>query len=209
MTARHKSKNKSKKQQRKSKPSAAEAPPRINQEHHGSRFGTIATVGAILISLIPLFPSLTAEWVPPYKRTDLVPTFAVTNDGFLPLTDVILACYIRKFTETSHKSNIGDLFVTPIGRQPSLDRNVPVTVPCGMSIIFSPSQVESMDIGILVRFHTWPWPFTYLKKQRVFRFVGTNDGEKLVWRGQPPNEMLPDLERHLRQDYEFAHDDSR
>lgn len=161
-------------------------------QHISTIVGIVLTLIG-LITLIELYPRLSAASQPPYDSRDLVPTFAVTNDGYLPLSDVLFACYIWKTSFNTKHLALDDVSISPVGKVSSFKPTDPITLPCKLKMTIPTKLVQSMDIGIIAQFRIWPTPFRSIK---VFRFIGTNDGEKIIWRKQPPNEMLPAI-KHM------------
>ena len=49
------------------------------------------------------------------------------------------------------------------------------------------SAIKGIDIAVVAYYR--PWPFTFLRCRKFFRFEGRNDGAKLNWYKQPPGDI--------------------
>src|SRR6267143_1614829 len=132
-----------------------------------------------LVSLIALSPRLSGASQSPFIAGDQIPAFEVKNDGYIQLTDVNVACYARKIKMTV--AEIEDTFTVANPPLQVLPKNDSLTLNCtGGSFMMAPaSAIKSIDIAVVAYYR--PWPFTFLRCRKFFRFEGRNDGTKVNW----------------------------
>jgi hypothetical protein len=122
----------------------------------------------------------------------------VSNDGYLRVTDVKIACFISTL---NLGGNIFNFVMSGTGSPPQqvLAPTETYTVPCspGRYISAPTSAIRHIEIGVVAYYR--PWPFTFLRSRKFFRFEGKNDGTKLNWFKQPPNEIDKQFDEAMRQ----------
>lgn len=121
-----------------------------------------------LITLIELYPRLSASAKSPFNPRDRIAAFAIRNDGYFKITEVKPECFIWKATGFGTMTNL--LNSNSAGMEPvkELRPTETMTIPCGITMI---GPIKSVDIGVIARYR--PWPFTFITKRKVFRFVAT------------------------------------
>ncbi len=159
--------------------------------------GTV--VGLIsLIALIELSPRLSASQESPFLAGDQVPSVVVSNDGYLRVTDVNIVCFAMDMKIAGNTFG----FVMVGNGSPPQKKLAPTesyTVSCapGRFIVAPTSAISQIEVGIVAYYR--PWPFTFLQCRKFFRFVGQNDGTKLNWFKQPPNDTGKKFDDFVRQ----------
>lgn len=82
-----------------------------------------------------------------------------------------------------------------------LQTEEPLTVPCTRGNLIGsadgPLVLKQADIAIVTYFR--PWPFTFLRCHRLFRFVARfgDDGKFVAWDAEPSIELEPDFDRFV------------
>jgi hypothetical protein len=191
---RKKPNRKNKKSTRKGEPKAPlPLPPPAIQTVSRRQIRSLEVLGILigiigLITLIELFPLLSASQQSPFLARDQVPSVSITNDGYFWVTDVKIACF-------GMNVKIGGATVGFVmsgeGSPPQaiLKPTESYTVSCsdgGILISAPTNSISQMDVGAVVYYR--PWPFTFLRCRRFYRFEGRNDGVKLNWFKEPPND---------------------
>jgi hypothetical protein len=135
------------------------------------------------ITVIELFPRLSASTAPSLDGPNYMESFVISNDGYLSVQHVEVDCFIWNATvATNSLSFIGGRgMIPPAG---SISPNDAYTVSCNRFLDAPSSSIESIDLGIIV--HYRPWPFTFIRRRRIFRFVGKQQRQGgLNWFRQP------------------------
>jgi hypothetical protein len=187
-----------KKKKRNNKNRPKNKPPNITR---GDRHLTIislilAAIG--LVTLVELFPRLSASATPPLDLSNQLASsrFTVSNDGYTRVTDVVSACFLWNVTEGGFQahSSLARVVVTP----PTmiLKPTEGYTVPCMTESMVGTSppfylNLKNADLAIVVYHRAWPWPFTFYRTRRLFRFVARvgRNGE-VAWDKQPTPESM-------------------
>jgi hypothetical protein len=202
-----KSKHKGKKRKQREVPimPPQEFPPTASKP---SKHGLILTVLGLVLTilglsaLIELFPILSASGSPPLDPNNQLSSsrFTITNDGYLPLTDVMSACFLWKVDQgVDHESDSMERIVVP--PESKLAPHEPFTVPCtSENSIITPGQpltITQADVAIAVYFR--PWPFTFLRKHKLLRLVARvgKQGE-VVWDRQPAADLEKDYDAFIQ-----------
>jgi hypothetical protein len=176
----------------------------------GRHIGTVLTaIGLIvgLVTLIELSPRLTPGATLPTDRNDPLSSsrFTVTNDGYLPLTDVHAACFVWKAkfrTEMGGIINFNSSFSNIASpRENRLPISEGLTIPCmARSPIGTPSgppHLTQADLALAVYYR--PWPIWFLRCHHLYRFVarfGSNE-EIVGWDKQPADVLTPDFDKFM------------
>jgi len=88
----------------------------------------------------------------------------------------------------NHLSNMMAGSGSPI--QKVLEPGQTYSVSCGeekSTFVNAPeSLVSSMTVEAVAIYR--PWPFTFFRSRRFFKFLGTNNGAKLNWYKEPPTD---------------------
>jgi hypothetical protein len=118
-------------------------------------------------------------------------SFAIRNDGYLKITNVEPSCFIWKMSGFSSATNELSRGNAGMDTVKELHPTETMTVPCGIVMI---GPIQSIDLGVIIHYH--PWPLTFLRQRRVFRFVvKPGEGKELNWYEQPS----ADLEKALNE----------
>jgi hypothetical protein len=142
--------------------------------------------------------------VAPFDPKDSFPTFEITNDGYLKVTDVEATCFFKVLETSSGNKTVngflGPPFTSPgypqyLLPQKVLNPNQTVTLPCSISLKDG-SQITQMDIGIVVHFRFWP--FAFWRTRKIQRFAVGRGDNGLVWHELPPNELEAAYEAALK-----------
>lgn len=193
------SKGKNKRRKRKEEPKLPPQSP-LTTSQRPSRHGLFLTVLGLvltligLIALVELFPRLSAS-PPSFTNPENVTAarFTVTNDGYLKLTDVSAACFIWEQRARSGESGWWNLsLVSSPNLRGTLRPTEGFTVPCLNSPAVIPPAVFA-DLAVIVYYR--PWPFTFLKTRRFYRFVSQLNNGNVTWEKQPPTLLEADFEK--------------
>jgi hypothetical protein len=184
---------------RRKKPSKSQQ--QIIQTTSSSRMTLLLTIlglviGAIsLITLIELFPRLSASYEPPFDITNAVPAFSIKNEGYFAVNSVEPACFIWKL-----KSQTGLSFERAwsqgnrdMGIVDSLSPTQTTTISCGIGWQMPATTIQEFDLAVIVYFR--PWPLTFIRQKKVFRFVAHQGKDGLIFHKQPPEPLEKDIEK--------------
>lgn len=165
----------------------------------------LTTIG--LVALIELFPRLSATASSPTDSNDPLTSskFAISNDGYLRVTDVASACFLWRVQMTSGGSSKPNVQFTDglaeVVKPPEnkLSPTEALTVPCtgqqvvGASAPYVQPALTHADLAIVVYYRDWP--FTFYRDRRFFRFVA-NIGKhgEVTWEKQPSSILEPDFD---------------
>ncbi len=196
-----KSKRRKKRRKQKATPTTPQqpSPPTVpivsnSQTQVWTGLGLLLTVIG-LITLIELFPRLSASATSPLDLGNQLASsrFAVTNDGYFQVTDVMSACFLWKVTEgrLHVSSSMAQVVIPPENR---LRPTESLTVPCVSENMFATNppdilNLKNADLAIAIYYRVWP--FTFYRTHRLFRFVARigRNGE-VIWDKQPSTEVL-------------------
>jgi hypothetical protein len=160
------------------------------------------------LALIAFLPRLSVSAALPSDPNEQLAssTFTVLNDGHVPVTDVKSACYLWKVqgengvhSTANIQGNVGRVVIPPAS---ILRPTEGYTVPCTSEKMFyfsPPLIVKHADIAIIVYYR--PWPFTFLRSHRLYRFVARMNpqGQITSWDKQPAAQLEPDFEHWLKE----------
>jgi len=205
-------KSKRKKKKRKQKEIPKVSPPQfqLTIPTSGSRWKRFLKIGTSLLaftgllSLIPLFPRLFPAATPPLDLGNQLASsrFTMTNDGYLQVTDVGSACFLWRVVEGGFHAtaSLARVVVPPENR---LRPTESYTVPCTSENMIGTSPpfmlpLRQADLAIVVYYR--PWPFTLIRRHRLFRFVARISGSgNVVWDKQPtPEQMETDYDAFIQ-----------
>jgi hypothetical protein len=154
-----------------------------------------------LITLIELFPRLSASGSSPLDPNDQLSSsrFTVTNDGYVRLTDVMSACFLREVTEGNvHFRGSMARIVQPPENKLGADESF--TVPCTTERMIkstTPLTITQADLAIAVYYR--PWPLTFLRGHKLLRLVArTGKQGEVVWDRQPAAPLEEDYDAFIR-----------
>jgi len=122
--------------------------------------------------------------------------FTISNDGYLDITHVQAGCYIK-----SAVVNKGIHIEETLGNDnlPTESTLIPAeryTVPCAIAINIATAKIDQADLAIVVYFR--PWPLTFLRRHRLFRFVArAGENGQLIWEPQPSAELEPSFDKFI------------
>ena len=142
-----------------------------------------------LVTLIELYPRLSAS----VDSSSSIPGFTVTNEGYLKVTNVVLTCFIWKATTEEDVTfgpayNIG----SPPGSRLNPDEGYSIT--CLEHAISPQPRFVGADLAIVASYR--PWPFTFLRLRRFFRFVARPLPQGgLAWDKQPSESIEKEFDR--------------
>ena len=161
-----------------------------------------------LLSLIPLFPRLSATATPTTNLDDVLGSskFTVTNDGTLRVTDVMSACFLWKVkmerpgATANFDSSLSRIVSPP---ETKLSPTEGFTIPCtaegrpivGSSAPFAQPRVTHADLAIVAYYRAWP--FTFYRDHRLFRFVAHFGQGEVTWEKQPAAALEPDFDKFI------------
>jgi hypothetical protein len=156
-------------------------------------------IGSIsLITVIELFPRLSATPTAPFDHGSQFASFQVSNDGYLRVGDVEVGCFIwRARMFNADFQNV----LTNSTLLPKLDQlNVgdSYTIDCRNLVYGPPQTIQRLDLAIFVHYRPWPWPFSLIRRTRVFRFTASPGVNGMNWYKQPPEPLLDDLNQALK-----------
>lgn len=152
--------------------------------------------------MIELFPRLSGTANPPLDQNNQLGSsnFTITNDGWFPVTDVMSACFLWKVVEGPAHFN-GSMARVVMPPESTLAPTEGYTVPCTPeNMIVTPGRpltIQQADLAIAVYFR--PWPLTFLRRHRLFRFVARigKQGE-VVWEKQPAADLEQDYNEFIQ-----------
>jgi hypothetical protein len=180
-----------KRQKKKDKPPKLSQPqpqPKGESPKRMSQFSTIVSIaiGLLgLLTLIQLFPQLSASASNPLTPGNIVASIQVTNEGYTKLTDFKLACYLAE-AQIGGMNATDVLSIDTIHIEPEIKSKESYTVPCtSFDSNLPPNAFQKIDIAAIVSYRLWPWPLSYMRGRRVFRFVALPGDNGLNWFKQP------------------------
>jgi hypothetical protein len=143
---------------------------------------------------VTLFPRLSALPQKPFDPNDRIASFVIRNDGYFKVTNVETACSIWKlgagrvtFTDSYNANNRNMQNVSALAPTEAM------TTTCGMVAL---QAIDHIDLGVIIYYR--PWPFTFVRKRRVFRYVVLpGRGGELNWFEQPSAELEVALDAYL------------
>lgn len=166
--------------------------------------GLVLTALGGLVTLIEMFPRLSAAAGSPLDQGNQLASskFTVSNDGYWQVSDVMSACYLWKVTEGGfHFTN--SMVRVAVPPENTLSPTEGYTVPCVSENMFGVAppfalKIKQADLAIAVYYRPWPWPFTIVRRHRLFRFVARigREGE-VVWDKQPAADLEPDFDNYI------------
>jgi hypothetical protein len=154
-----------------------------------------------LITLLELFPRLSVSGEPPLDRNNQLGSsrFTVTNDGYIPLTDVMSACFLWKVEEgnVGYYRSLAFIVKPP---ESKLDADESFTVPCAPNLAGragQPLAITQADLAMVVYYR--PWPFTFLRRHKLLRLVA-RIGEQgdIIWERQPAAPLEKDFDAYIQ-----------
>jgi len=154
-----------------------------------------------LASLIELRPRPSVSSSSPVDSSNwLTSRFTATNDGYLQLNDVHAICFLWKAQTNDGTTLYSNVIRTVAPENAILQPNQGLTVPCSNRYI--PLQgingpYKSADLAIVVSYR--PWPFTFIRQRKLFRFVARPDDGNIVWDKQPPTVLEHDFNTLVNQ----------
>ena len=180
------------------------------------RIGAVLTVGVGLLTVTQILPRPTPGAILP-SSTDLDPLsasrFTVRNDGYWKLTDVKAVCFLWRVQYGEGDGRYGkdadilvedtlETIVSP--PEKILDKSETMTVPCTPNppvpngYTHQPFPLRKADIAIA--FYYKPWPITFLRRHRLFRFVARlgRNRELLGWDSEPASILEPEFEEFMK-----------
>jgi hypothetical protein len=156
----------------------------------------LTTLG--LVALVELFPRLSA-FPSPHQS---IPTFTVSNDGYLKVTDVTSACFLwHVVTQNIVIESSMTQVISPPQRE--LAPTEGYTVPCEIPSIRPPPKFVHIDLAVVIYYR--PWPFVMFRAHKLLRFVGSPgaDLHSTIWDKQPSSDMERDFENWLTLNPDF------
>lgn len=139
------------------------------------------------------------SYSPPQDISDPLSTrWTVTNDGYMRLTDVRAICFIWRLRAGLTMEDSAERGVA--APNPMLPSTEGFTVPCeddGFKIVGG--TLESIDLAIVVYYR--PWPFTFLRSRKMFRFVERGSGSQIFWDKQPSTPMEREFDEFERRNH--------
>jgi hypothetical protein len=200
-----KSKHKNKHHKQTTVPTVSPPTPLPTTEHPSRRIQFLTIVGLVLttiglVSLIQLRPRPSVSSSPAADPSDwLTSRFTITNDGYLQLNDVYAACFVWKAQNTNGMLFTNDFsaIVSPgnLVLHPGSDG---LTVPCEDKTRMTVGPYLNADVAIVLSYR--PWPFTFVTRRKLFRFVARPSGGNVIWDKQPSSPMEQDFEEFIRQE---------
>jgi nitrogen fixation-related uncharacterized protein len=200
------------------KPSSGQKPSlnngRTNQ--FWKRLGSVLTIALGLLAVIPFLPRPSPEAILP-SPTDPdqlgASRFTITNDGYWKLTDVKAVCFLWRVQYGQGDGRYGkdadilveDSLETIISPPENiLAKSETMTVPCTPNppvpngYTHQPFPLRKADIAIA--FYYKPWPITFLRRHRLFRFVARlgRNRELLGWDREPASILEPEFEEFMK-----------
>lgn len=159
-------------------------------------------IGAIsLITVIELFPRLSASPTAPFDLGSQFASFQISNDGYLPVSDLKFGCFIWKAkimgTAFERVTTNSSLYPT----LPKLNVGDSYTIDCRHLIYGPPQTIQSLDMAIFLHYRPWPWPFSLIRRTRVFRFTASPGANSMNWYKQPPQPLWDDLNEALKKGF--------
>lgn len=157
-----------------------------------------------LITLIELFPRLSVSPEPPFESQNVVPAFSIKNDGYFSVSSVEPACFISKMrSKIINMDRSWSARNANMGTTKSLPSTQSVTVSCGMNLGLPARAIDEMDLAVVVYFR--PWPFNFIRKRRIFRFVAHQGRDGLIFHRQMfTDEIEREIDDIEREDRDFS-----
>lgn len=154
------------------------------------------------IALMELSPRLLVSGSSPIDISNQLVSskFTVKNDGYLPLTDVMLACFLWKVDEGGlHlRDSMARVVQPPEGK---LAPNESFSVPCvsgNMSVTTGQLlTITHADVAISIYYR--PWPFTRLRRHKLLRLVARPGEGQVVWDEQPADILEKDYDTYIQE----------
>lgn len=151
-----------------------------------------------LVTLVELYPRLSASQQPPFYAEDQIPDVTVSNEGYLQVTDVRIGCFIlnMKISENTFQDELMWHGSPP---QKVLTATESYTVSCwsnGPAVVAPIPSISNIDLVVVTYYR--PWPLTFLRFRKFFRFVGRNNGTRLYWVRQPSNGVDKEFDDSIR-----------
>ncbi len=148
-----------------------------------------------ILGLIVWWPRLSSSASPPLDLSNQLASsrFTVTNDGYLPVTDVMSACFLWELVEGGLNATSSMARVV-MPAENTLRPTEGYTVPCTSENMIATGppfklDLKSADLAIVVYYRTWP--FTFYRPHRLFRFVArVGRAGEVAWDKQPTTEPL-------------------
>lgn len=175
-----------------------------NSPTNGGRFWTILGIALTaigLVALIELSPRLSAAQMPPFLAKDAIPSIAISNDGYLQLTDVEAECFAAKMVLAGNNNVYGAMSGSGSPPKKILSPAESFTISCtghGKTFLDSPiSWISHIELDAVTYYR--PWPFTFLRRRKFFKFVGENDGSKINWYKQTPDGLAQEYDELVRE----------
>jgi hypothetical protein len=148
----------------------------------------------VLVALIESYPHLSASPEGFASAGDRIPSFTISNDAYLRVTDVEATCYIRsaKITGPAMTNIAPSEFSVP--PQKFLAASESFTVPCfnGLFLVAPTSSLSSVDLAVVV--YCRPWLVPFLRVRRFFAFEARNEGNGVDWYPQATNHIDKDFD---------------
>src|SRR5580704_6791847 len=174
---------------------------RATNEHSSKHTLFLTILGLVLtviglVALVELFPrpsvSSSSPTVPDLWLTS---RFTVSNDGYLQLNDVHAVCFVWKAMtgEGSRLTNSASRVAYPADL--TLPPGQAFTVPCEGDVHLVNGPYRSADLAIVVSYR--PWPFTFIRQRKFFRFVARLDTGNVIWEKQPSSFLEHDFDSLL------------
>jgi hypothetical protein len=152
-----------------------------------------------LVTWVELFPRLSATPTAPFEVGNQFASFQVSNEGYLRITDLRFACFlwsakIRAIEFKGVFSNIGEV--------PQLGVGDAATIDCKAIVNEPPQVITELDMAIVASYRPWPWPFSILRRRKVFRFTAKPGNGQMNWYKQPPDDLMAALDAAIQQSNE-------
>jgi hypothetical protein len=157
--------------------------PRPNSwlETAGKRVYSLLALLIAIFALVELFPRPNAAAYPPSDPNQILNSrFTVSNDGYLQLIDFEAGCFVWKTNNPAVFDDFADNVATKLKVFRPSDT---ITVPCADQNYINFRNVNAADIAIVITYR--PWPFTFLTRMKIFRFVSRKSGSTIAWDRQP------------------------
>jgi hypothetical protein len=171
---------------------------RANRQHGGTKLklpGKVAMwllASLSLLSIPSVIPRLSVAPSSSPSYSSRV-QFTISNDGFLKASDVHAGCFLWRV----HNAN-GSLIANDLSPWYSEPEELPSpdgwTIDCDLLT----QKLDVVDLAIAVYYR--PWPFTFLRIHKLFRFVGrpTPDLKGTIFDKQPSAPLENDFNELLK-----------
>lgn len=124
--------------------------------------------------------------------------FIISNDGYINLVDIDTACYMREM-QVSGSTFRNSFYSGYNPRELELKPDESFTVGCGAVMQNVPLQeIKQIDLGVVMSYRPWLWPFSYIKRVKVFRFIGRPGSSTIKWFKQPSSIIDEDASRKMK-----------